>query len=93
VTVNGAVMGSEITSSGPPRIEYQASSQANVKTVSIVKIARGASGNLGVTNADNTVVEGIYVDHEFSADSAYMVRLDLNNDDMVVSSPVWVKKA
>jgi hypothetical protein len=90
--VNGSIMGTDIEASEPPTIYYKATTDVKITQVTIVKFSGGNSINLKVLNPDTLETTGTYVDNTFGGDSGYAVIVDLENGDMAMASPVWVKK-
>ena len=91
-TVNKAVMGASIQSSTAPAIAFRASSDVTINSVTITKIANGTFTALKTYEPNDVKADGTFTDTSFAEDASYMVRVDLANTDMALSSPVWVKK-
>jgi len=90
--VNGHMMGSETSSEGPPALEYEASSDVRIDTISVMKIHDGTVEEVLTIPVDDLACQDTYVDNEFADDSAYFITVLLENTDMAVCSPVWVEK-
>ncbi len=91
-TVNGAVMGTEISSSTSPSIAFKASSEQKITQVSIWKFMAGQNTVIKTWMPNALEAEGTHVDAAFSGDCSYTVQVDLANTDIALASPVWVAK-
>jgi histidinol phosphatase-like PHP family hydrolase len=91
-TVNRAVMGSEIQSQSGAEIGFRVSTDQNITMVSILKIADGNVGSIYASAPNTPETEGTYNDSDLTGEAAYLLKVDLANSDMAVSSPVWVTK-
>ena len=90
--VNGHVMGSEISSADPPQISVEASSKVLIQRVVILKISGQQVNEIKTFDLNAAEYEGSFVDDQFTDDAAYLVRVDLVNTDLALSSPIWVTK-
>lgn len=91
-TVDKAVMGSSIQAYTEPAIAFSASSDITITQVSIMKFFGNTHLTLKSYFPNALECEGIYTDTSFTEDASYLVRVDLANTDMALSSPVWVEK-
>jgi len=88
--VNGYVMGSEITSSEPPVLTFMISSETRIATVKVNKITREDVITIGTFSPHSNRYDGSYTDPDFAESAGYFVIVELTNNDLAISSPVWV---
>jgi len=90
-SVNGSIMGSEITSETPPEIEFELISPVNISKAVVYKLSNGVVLEAMTWNPDTLELSDTWTDDTFTEDAAYMLIVDLENTDMAVTSPVWVE--
>lgn len=97
--INGAPMGSEIATSGPPEITVSVIGTAPLEYLQIMRceLGSGTWRKLYCTREHSRIVAITTTDASFSADSVYYVRLQQTNRThgrpvRAWSSPIWVQK-
>ncbi len=91
-SVNDHIMGSEISASDPPSLIFRASCEILIQQVTLLKIHAQAIDEIEEYHPDALEIEGSFVDIGFTDDAAYFIRVDLENTDMALSTPVWVDR-
>jgi len=89
-SVNGKMMGSEITSSDPPQIYYTASAPDVVAQVDIIKIDETSVNVIKTWNPNSNSASGNFTDQSYASNASYTVVVTLENTDIAMASPVWV---
>jgi len=90
--VNDSNMGSDIQASASPTISFKVSSETIIKQVTVIKFSGGLAVNLKVFDPDSNQSSQSFADDTFLEDAGYTVMVNLDNGDMAIASPVWVKK-
>lgn len=91
-SVNNALMGSSIQSMTQPVIDFYVSSPVNITGISVVKFSGGSHITLKSYHPNSLESAGRFTDENFIEDASYILRVDLANTDMALTSPVWVEK-
>ncbi len=92
-SVNDRIMGSEIQASEPPEISVKViSDSVNIATVDIIRLDETGVQILQTYNPDSLEFEITYTDIGFTKDFAYTIIVTLENEDISLSTPVWVEK-
>jgi len=90
--VDNNIMGSEIEASDPPKISFDISSEIPITRIQLQKIYVKKLTTIASYEPGALQYSGDFTDDEFAGDSAYLIMVDLDNTDMALSTPVWVKK-
>ena len=92
-SVNGSIMGSDITAESSPEIKFSTSTpESSLKKISVVKIHDGQVELVASFDVSGINYAGSWTDQQFNSDSAYLLVVDLENTDIAVTSPVWVER-
>ena len=92
LAINKAIMGSSTQSSSSPVIAFRVSADVPISKVTIVKFLNNTNTVIKTLQPNTLETAGIYTDGAFTQDASYLLRADLSNTDMALSSPIYVKK-
>jgi len=91
--VNNSVMGTQISSGTNPEIAFKVESAESIAQVAILKTTNLDPVAIQTYTPNDLESEGKFTDIAFTEDCSYMLRVDLVNSDVAMSSPVWVDKS
>jgi hypothetical protein len=85
------MMGSEISLDSYPEIAFCVESDSAVSVILILKVTGDKIYPVGTVYPDSINCDGTIIDTSFNSDCAYMLRVQFENTDIGVCSPVWVE--